>query len=157
MLLLLIFLFELFQQVCFLAVVLFYIGRSWFEVFGAPLSANVEAVNLGLVKVDFRRQNLGVVEQEDVRQAGSKIGPVNVDIFVFWEVSFLAAGTVDLYPTSAQFVTHTDGNHFLSVAKSPWTSTIQPLQVVTIELSLAQGRLDVSPVEQAIEVACILD
>ena len=80
---------------------------------------NVEAKNLGLVKIDLRGHNNCVREmlKENVGKARAEVCTVNVDLSEFGEIDLFAPRAVDLETRGLQSVAETNGQHFLLITE----------------------------------------
>ena len=81
---------------------------------------DVEAKNLGLIKIDLRRHNNCVREmlKEHMGKACTEVCTVNVDLSEFGEIDLFAARAIDLETRGLQSVAETNGQHFLLITES---------------------------------------
>jgi len=52
-----------------------------------------------------------------VGEARAKVGSINVELLLAWDVHILATGAVDLHARCAEVLTDADGQHVLPFAK----------------------------------------
>lgn len=80
---------------------------------------DVEAENLGLIKIDLRRHYNCVREmlKEHMGKARAEVCTVNVDLSEFGEIDLFAPRAIDLETRGLQSVAETNGQHFLLIAE----------------------------------------
>lgn len=86
-------------------------------VFGASHAENLEPVDLGHELGWTFRHQLREVLQKYVREAGSEVGAVDVQLFLPWNVHVLASWAVDFDPRGRQFLRDADRKDIMAFAE----------------------------------------
>lgn len=111
--------------------------RNWsglrHEVLGASFACNVESVEGGLVKVDFRGQDdvLVVGLEEDMGKGRAEVGPIK-SISALGNVHFFALGAIDFDSILTKLIAQCVWHHSLLVTKGARAVPVCTLQVLAV-------------------------
>ena len=87
-----------------------------------------------------------------MRKADTKVCPIDVQLLRTRDVDVLASGAVDLDSRGGQLLTHSDGQHVLSLAQNSRTITKGAKHVLLFHHGEAPGRDDEPRVDEPVEV-----
>jgi hypothetical protein len=119
---------------------------------------NVKAKYFRLIQIDLGWKNdcVRVVLQENVGQTCSEVSAIDIDLAEFRQVNFLATRAVDLEARGLQGVTKAHWENLLLVTKSARAETINPREILLIDLGNTARRMYIATVNQAVKVGCLL-
>jgi len=83
-------------------------------------------------------------------------GAIDVHHSELGNINFLTPRAVKFKSGYLQAVTESDGQNFLTIAKSAWASAIQAREKFVVNFSSAASRVNVPRVNKAIHVTCLL-
>jgi hypothetical protein len=109
--------------------------------------------------VDLRHESRGAsweelreLLQENMRETGSEVRSVNVELLLSRDIDVLAARAVDFDSRGGEFLRHSNGQHIVAFTQNSWAITESAHHVLFFHHGESTRSEDESGVDQSVEI-----